>query len=372
MTLIRPIDREIRTEVPFLRVLLCPDQPGWAYDNIANSIARHADGNWTTKLYMRHTFGSEHVFFQKILTNRIDVCHVFWREDLFYMLHPDTVRRAAAQLGLGVEVLSRALGSCAFTTSVYDHLFISPEEMLKRRNGFVRVDGYTVSSQRLLAAYAAEPDLPAPDVVITDGVDTERFHPAPHIRTDPVPTVGWVGNSAWGRNCQDEDIKGYHRIFQPMMQELSRRGIKVAPNVADRETRFISFDDMPDFYRATDIFVCTSLMEGTPNPVLEAMASGIPVVSSDVGIVPEAFGARQKRFIVKEQTPQAYADAVAELIRDPQLRRELGEENRARAREWSWEIKARQWWPFWSGVAARLADPRTAMRRELTLCLPAG
>lgn len=371
MTLARPIGSEFQTEVPFLRVLLCPDQPGWAFDNIASNIARHADGNWTSKLYMRDTIGSEHVFFQKILTNRIDVCHVFWREDLFYLLHPDTVRRAADRLGLSVEILSRGLSSCAFTTSVYDHLFSTPEEMLERRNGFVRVDGYTVSSHKLLAAYSAVPDLPAPDMVITDGVDTERFFPAPDFRLDPVPTVGWVGNSAWGRHSQERDIKGYHRIFQPMMQELAQRGVRAEPNVADRQTRHVSFEDMPDFYRGTDVFVCTSLMEGTPNPVLEAMASGIPVVSSDVGIVPEVFGERQKRFIVRNQTPQAYADAVAELILNPRLRRELGEENRARVLEWSWEIKARQWWPFWSGVSARLTDPRTAMRRELCLRLPA-
>src|SRR5690606_40721256 len=124
---------------------------------------------------MRDTLEAEHLFFQKLLTQPIDICHVFWREDLFYLLHPDTMRRAADRLGLGLDLLARSLSNCAFTTSVYDHLFSTPAEMKKRRNGFGRIDGYTVSSQKLLAAYSTEPDLPLPDLVITDGVDIDYF-----------------------------------------------------------------------------------------------------------------------------------------------------------------------------------------------------
>lgn len=350
-----------------IHVLLCPDKPSWAFDNIATNIARYAGANTISKLYMQDVIGNEHLFFEALLLKRIDLCHIFWREDLFYLLHPHTIDKAARRLGLEYETMVRAINSCAFTTSVYDHLFSNSADLQERRSGFAMVDGYTVSSARLHAIYAAEPELPAPDLIITDGVDVERFRPSDTDRSADRSAIGWVGNSAWGKQSQSLDVKGYHRLFQPMIGELQARGIAVEAKVADSQINRIRFEDMPDFYRQMNVFICTSSMEGTPNPVLEAMACGIPVVATDVGIVPEVFGDLQKRFIIEDATPGNFADAVAELLGDERLRRQISEQNRSRALEWSWEIKTADWWPFWEGVMMRTMEPRNAIRREVYL-----
>lgn len=350
-----------------IHVLLCPDKPSWAFDNIATNIARYAGANTISKLYMQDVIGNEHLFFEALLLKRIDLCHIFWREDLFYLLHPHTIDKAARQLGLEYETMVRAINSCAFTTSVYDHLFSNSADLQERRSGFAMVDGYTVSSARLHSIYAAEPELPAPDLIITDGIDVERFRPSGTDRSADRSAIGWVGNSAWGKKSQSLDVKGYHRLFQPMMNELQARGIAVEAKVADSQINRIRFEDMPDFYRQMNVFICTSSMEGTPNPVLEAMACGVPVVATDVGIVPEIFGDLQKRFIIEDATPGNFADAVAELLGDERLRRQISEQNRSRALEWSWEIKTADWWPFWEGVMMRTMEPRNAIRREVYL-----
>ncbi len=352
---------------PPIHVLLCPDQPSWAFDNIATNIARFAGPNRISKLYMRDVIGNESRIFEALFLKRIDLCHVFWREDLFYLLHPQTIDKAARQMGLEYETAVRAINSCAFTTSIYDHLFSSSADINNRRSSFAMVDGYTVSSARLQSIYSAEPDIPAPDRVISDGVDVAHFQPGESVQTNDRATVGWVGNSAWGKQSQCSDVKGYHRLFQPMMNELSARGIAADAKIADPQINRIRFEDMPDFYRQLDVFVCTSSMEGTPNPVLEAMACGIPVVSSNVGIVPEVFGDLQKRFIIEEPTAKNFADAVAELLDDKQLCRQISRQNRKRALDWSWEIKTRDWWPFWEGVMRRTMEPRNAIRREVYL-----
>lgn len=351
-----------------LRVLLCPDQPSWSFDNISNSIIRNSHNNSIYKLYMRDIIGNEQIFFEKILLGSIDVCHIFWREDLFYLLNPSTIQKAAQCLGVGRSYLVRAINNCAFTTSVYDHLFSSQEELLDRSSSFAIVDGYTVSSKKIYDIYAAEPELPKPDAIIPDGVDIACFTPSAYERRNAdCFVIGWAGNSSWGKQSQKYDVKGYDRIFRPMMDELRGRGFVVEERVANPQIKRIKFEDMPDFYRGLDLFVCTSAIEGTPNTVLEAMACGIPVVSTDVGIVSDALGDLQKRFIMSRANTGTFSDGVAELLGNGSMRRDIGKENRLRALDWSWEIKTKDWWPFWHDALKRASNKRHAARREMYL-----
>ncbi|MFN0263237.1 glycosyltransferase family 4 protein [Tepidamorphus sp. 3E244] len=350
-----------------LRVLLCPDKPDWSFDNIANNIIRHAGPHNVSKLYMADVLGkgSERLFFETIFLNRIDICHVFWREDLFHMLNPFTIATAAWQLGLEYETLVRGLNGCAFTSSIYDHLFISPDDLRERQASFAMMDAYTVCSEKLEAIYAAQPSIPAPDAVIPDGVDIDHFSPRPDGARGHAPySIGWVGNSAWGKQSQGYDVKGYHRLFDPMIKELESRGLEVSRKIADPEIQHIPFAAMPNFYRDLDVFVCTSAMEGTPNPVLEAMACGVPVVSTDVGIVPQAFGDLQKRFMLKNAEPGSLADAVSELVSNTSLRDAISVENRSRMADWTWEARGLEWWPFFQSALRTATATRNATRRE--------
>ncbi|MBA70692.1 MAG: hypothetical protein CML30_17645 [Rhizobiales bacterium] len=357
-----------KNQRPPLHILVCPDRPLWASDNIANNIERHCGPNRITKLYMRDVIGNEHVFYETILLKRIDLCHIFWREDMFYLLNPVVIAKAARRLGLDYPTLVRALNSCAFTSSVYDHLFEKEAEIRDRRASFALLDGYTVSSRKLGTIYSGVAEIPPPDIEIPDGVDIAHFEPRATERPEGGSHVlGWVGNSAWGLVANCDDVKGYRRIFRPTIDILRQRGLPVEEKVADPQVRRVPFAEMPDFYRHLDVFLSTSAMEGTPNPVLEAMACGIPIVSTDVGIVPEAFGELQSRFIIADGSPERFADAVVELLADPELRRRIGAENRANALEWSWEKKTRDWWPFWEKVIRRSMDDRNAIRRELYL-----
>ena len=358
---------------PSLHVLVCPDRPSWAFDNIANNITRYAGSHRISKLYMCDVIGNEHLFFEAIFLKRIDLCHVFWREDLFYLLNPHTIGKAGKHLGLDLATMIRAINSCAFTTSVYDHLFSDEEELQKRRTSFALIDGYTVSSRKLQEIYSSMPGLPPPDVVIPDGVDTEHFSPGSNRSgKNQTFSIGWVGNSAWGRQTQGFDVKGYHRLFKPMMAALRAHGFTVKEIIADPQINHVPFEKMPDLYRTMDVFVCTSAAEGTPNPVLEAMACGIPVVSTDVGIVPEVCGSLQKPFIVRDDSVDNFAQAVAVLLKDCKLRNTIGKQNRMRTLEWSWEIKTKGWWPFWIEMTERAMAVRNALRRKACFLSLAG
>ena len=88
--------------------------------------------------------------------------------------------------------------------------------------------------------------------------------------------------------------------------------------------------DVPEILALLDIFVLPSLWEGLPIALLEAMAAGLPVVATAVGGTPEVVVDGVTGFLVPPRDPQALADAILRLLRDPELRQRMGEAGRAR------------------------------------------
>lgn len=91
--------------------------------------------------------------------------------------------------------------------------------------------------------------------------------------------------------------------------------------------------DVPAFLRDADIFVFTSNFEGSPMAVWEAMASGKPVVTTDVGSVREYIEDGVSGFVVPVRDVHALSDRVSLLVRNPGLRKSLGEAARRVASE---------------------------------------
>jgi sugar transferase (PEP-CTERM/EpsH1 system associated) len=91
--------------------------------------------------------------------------------------------------------------------------------------------------------------------------------------------------------------------------------------------------DVPMILALLDVFVLPSLWEGLPIALLEAMAAGLPVVATRVGGVPEVVVDGVTGFLVPPRDPQALADAILRLLRDPDLRRRMGEAGHARVAE---------------------------------------
>lgn len=303
----------------------------------------------------------------QIATENIDVVHFFWREAAFKMFQPDTILTAAKTLQMDFNDIIDVVGNRVFTTSVYDHLFANGEAFQRRANSFHMVDAYSVSSQKLFNVYNSAHGIPAPDAIITDGVDLELFTPA---KADAEklknPRVGWVGNSAWGENL-GTDPKGYHRLFKPAMEILQQNNPNIMPHIADRQVTHIPFSDMPDYYRSVDLLACTSSMEGTPNPVLEAMASGVPVVATNVGVVPELFGPLQSRYMFNNPSPEMFANAMSMILNDEDHYRALALENQQNIKNWSWKNRVQPWWDFWLNAVHQAQNPRLTKRRQNAL-----
>jgi glycosyltransferase involved in cell wall biosynthesis len=78
----------------------------------------------------------------------------------------------------------------------------------------------------------------------------------------------------------------------------------------------IAHSELPDWFRAADLFVLASRSEGVPNVLLEAAACGLPFVASRVGGIPEIANLGASRLVPSEQ-PAALAAAIADMLADP-------------------------------------------------------
>jgi glycosyltransferase involved in cell wall biosynthesis len=111
-------------------------------------------------------------------------------------------------------------------------------------------------------------------------------------------------------------------------------------------------------YRLAGVFVFPSLYEGFGLPPLEAMASGTPVVTSNVSSLPEVAGGAA--ILVDPYDPVSIADGIARILGDPALRADLRQKGLARAKEFSWETSVRRVREIYQEVAGRGAGAGAA------------
>ena len=105
-----------------------------------------------------------------------------------------------------------------------------------------------------------------------------------------------------------------------------------------KHVRFFGF--VPDqtlavLYRLAGVFVFPSLYEGFGLPPLEAMASGTPVITSNVSSLPEVVG--DAAVLIDPYDPEAIADAMRRVLSDTDLSQELSLRGLERARHFSWD-----------------------------------
>jgi glycosyltransferase involved in cell wall biosynthesis len=98
----------------------------------------------------------------------------------------------------------------------------------------------------------------------------------------------------------------------------------------------VSHARMGSLYSRADIFLNPSSVDNTPNSILEAFASGLPVVTTDVGGVGHLVRHEQNGLLVPPKDPHAMARAVIHILEDPVLASRLAEEGRRAVESFTW------------------------------------
>jgi glycosyltransferase involved in cell wall biosynthesis len=117
---------------------------------------------------------------------------------------------------------------------------------------------------------------------------------------------------------------------------IEKLGVKDAVHF----TGYVPFEHLPAIYNLGDFFVFPSLYEGFGLPVVEAMASGVPVLTSNTSSLGEIAG--DAAITIDPTDTDAMEDAIRRLATDAGLRRDRSERGLQRARHFSWTQTARQ------------------------------
>ena len=174
--------------------------------------------------------------------------------------------------------------------------------------------------------------------VIYNGIDTERFHINRSLNKNNREhfNIGTVT-----RITPIKDILTFIRTARHVL-ERHRARFYIVGGVEDEEyfkecqdlverleletcVEFTGFENSLDWYPKLDVFVLSSLSEGLPLTILEALSFGVPCVATDVGGVSEIL---EEEFLVQKWDHEGLAEKICRLLENPAKRRRIGIEGR--------------------------------------------
>jgi glycosyltransferase involved in cell wall biosynthesis len=194
---------------------------------------------------------------------------------------------------------------------------------------------------------------PAGISLVHNGIDIDVFKPVPEVSRNPMRLMA---------TCSaDQPLKGLRYLLHAYAHLLERYPelellLISKPNPGGKTEKLvqrlglvdkvqfvngISTEQMVRYYAEAAIAVVPSVYEGFGLPAGEAMACGVPVVSTDGGALPEVVG--DAGVIVPAKNVDALVEAIDSLLQDPQARAELGARAKKRIEEnFCWQVCAGQ------------------------------
>jgi glycosyltransferase involved in cell wall biosynthesis len=284
---------------------------------------------------------------------------------------PQQLRRNPADL-LHVSYVAPPLAPCPTVVSVHDIIYTLMPEAFSPRDRLILSSLVPFSMRRaakvltlsessrqdILARYKLAPD----KVVAIHLAPAEHFGPAPAADVERTRQkydtsqsfILAVGNLQKRKNLvrlieafvkAKQKHKLLHKLVLVGQQHWGYQGILASvqeKNLADQVifTGYVLDEDMPALYSAADLFVYPSLYEGFGLPILEAMACGTPVVTSNTSSLPEIAG--QAALMVDPYDTQAIAEAISIVLLDQNLRRTLCAKGSEQASRFSWTETAKR------------------------------
>lgn len=278
---------------------------------------------------------------------RYDLCHCWggWPSGLIGRRHRQKMPYAVALRGSDVPGYNPRL-------RVLDPLFWRPIS----RSVWRDAAAVTCVSQFLCdLARRTEPDLPYE--VIRNGVDCERFQPG--RRPEKIAFL-FVGRLI-GRKGLRDLLDAFRMVARDIPEAIlyivggGPDRARLAASPADTPGRVIFHGPaeagaLPEIYRSASVFVMPSIEEAMSNATLEAMASGLPIITTRTGVAEVIDG---NGIVVDKRNPTEIAAAMRRYASDPALIEQHGRRSRQIAETMSWAAVARAYRTVYDRILSR-------------------
>ena len=153
---------------------------------------------------------------------------------------------------------------------------------------------------------------------VPHAIDPKIYYPEQEWKPREMFHVGWA---------QSETNHGFKRRVKDIEAVCSALdGVKL-DKIGNENTKLSTFDSMRKWYNSLDCYVCFSIFEGGPLPIMEAMACGIPCISTPVGQVPEIIIDGVNGFIV--ETKEGLKEKIELLKSNHELRKMIAQNARS-------------------------------------------
>lgn len=264
-------------------------------------------------------------------------------------LRSKAIQVVFAEYGLVGANLTRGCKMAGVPLVVIFHGFDASDRatLEKYHEGYLRLFQYATSViavSRSMQAKLISLGAPADKLCWNPyGVDTQKFYPAADSSGErhPVQLI-FIGRLTY-KKAPDLLIRAFHLAQQTAEDchltlvgsgEMKQACLELTDTLRLRDkitfSEEVSPDQVPTLLRGADIYVQHSIVsesgdsEGTPNSILEASASGLPVISTLHGGIPDAIIHGQTGFLVPEKDIAGMARYISLLVGDPALRHTLG------------------------------------------------
>jgi glycosyltransferase involved in cell wall biosynthesis len=165
-------------------------------------------------------------------------------------------------------------------------------------------------------------------------------------------------------------IVGNGLLRERLLKMVENMGLSNSVTI-DSKTEY---DNLPAYYRSADVFSMSTLYEGLGIVFLEAMSSGLPIVSTSVGAIPEILDS--SGILVPPRDPKALALAITSVLTDQSLRNELIAKGERTVSRFDWKKLISDYEQIYQRVASGSHYPRKERRpggqehRVSTLTVP--
>ena len=196
--------------------------------------------------------------------------------------------------------------------------------------------------------------------VIPNGVDTECFSPAQTDQQSQNIRLITAGRLSVTKRVEilidaidvlnkqgckiSLKIVGSGQLLQKLKQIVNEKNLD---NIIELTGR-IDSEEMPQIYRQNDIFISASKLEGMSNAMLEAMASGLPIIAARCEGTEELIA--ENGLVIENATAEEFAKAIKRLIDDRQLCSQMSTAARQKAQQFTWGSIAEQYLKIYERV----------------------